>query len=78
MHSIQKLSKSLNIRLMPSATLIRTFNLIKHCGGDSKDTEAGDYNNGELQNVKGSWKKQGCNCSRSFLAEAGELKYEAI
>lgn len=38
---------------MPSAAQSRTFNFIKPFEGDSKDTEAGDYNNTALQNVKG-------------------------
>lgn len=53
MHSVGKLSKSLDINLMPSAAQSRTFNFIKPFEGDSKDTEAGDYNNTALQNVKG-------------------------
>lgn len=63
---------------MSSAAQSRTFNFIKPFEGDSKDTEAGDYNNTALQNVKGWWKKQGRNCSWRFLAAAGELKYEVI
>lgn len=53
MHSVQKLCRSLDIRLMPSAAQSSTFNFIKHGEGDSKDTEAGDYNNAVLRNVKG-------------------------
>lgn len=53
MHSIQKFSKSLDINLMPSAAQSRTSNFTKYFEGDSKDTEAGDYYNAVLQNVKG-------------------------